>query len=29
MGIQFDPKIADTFLNILENDYEKVQEIYD
>lgn len=27
-NIQFDPKIADTFLDILENDFEKIQEIY-
>ncbi|MBQ9658744.1 MAG: HD domain-containing protein [Clostridia bacterium] len=26
-GSQFDPQIADVFLDILENDYEKIQEI--
>ena len=28
-GIQFDPKIADVFLNILKNNYEEIQEIGD
>ena len=26
-GVQFDPKVADVFLNILENDYDKIAEI--
>ena len=26
-GIQFDPKLADLFLDILENEYDKIQEI--
>lgn len=26
-GTQFDPRVADTFLNILENDYDKIKDI--
>ena len=28
-GTQFDPKIADVFLEIVENEFEKIQEIQD
>ena len=26
-GIQFDPKLVDVFVNILDNDYSKIEEI--
>ena len=28
-GTQFDPEIADVFLNIIENKFEKIEEIMD